>query len=68
MVMMFGMLKNVTPSPMPNVPYCKRTPNIIARQKIFQGEHNGTFLLLVMLVIRMLQEVQQLIPQVLVLL
>jgi len=59
-VMMFGTLKDVTPSPMPNVRHCKRTPNIIARQKIFQGEHNGAFLLFVMLVIGMLLKVRQL--------
>jgi hypothetical protein len=59
-VMMFGTLNDVTPSPMPNVQHCKRTTHVIAKQKSFQGEQNGVFLLLVMLVIGVLPEVQQL--------
>jgi hypothetical protein len=60
MVMMFGTLNDVTPSPMPNVRHCKRTPSTIAKQKSFQGEQNGVFLFLVMLVIGVLPKVQQL--------
>jgi hypothetical protein len=42
---------------------------LLQGKKYFKGNIiNGTFLLLVMLVIRMLQEVQQLVPQILVLL
>jgi hypothetical protein len=60
MVMMFGTLNDVTLSPMPNVWHCKRTPSTIAKQKSFQGEQNGVFLLLVMLVIGVLPKVRQL--------
>jgi len=59
-VMMFGTLNDVTPSPMPNVQCCKRTQNIIARKKSFQGEENEAFMLLIMLVIGVLREVRQL--------
>ncbi len=59
-VTMFGTLNDVTPSLVPNVWYCKRTPSIITRQKSFQREHNKAFFLLVMLVIGVLLEVWQL--------
>jgi len=55
---MFGTLKDVTLSPMPNGWHCKGTPSTITRQKLFQGEDNGAFLLLVMLVIRVLPNVR----------
>jgi hypothetical protein len=56
---MFGTLNDVTPSLMPNVQHYKRTPSTIARKKSFQGEHNGAFLLFVMLVIGVLPKVWQ---------
>jgi hypothetical protein len=59
-VTMFDTLNNVTPSPMPTVWNHKRSLNIIARKKSFQGEQNGAFLLFVMLVFKVLPEVQQL--------
>ncbi len=45
---------------MPTVWNHKRSLNIIARKKSFQGEQNGAFLLFVMLVFKVLPEVQQL--------
>ncbi len=60
MATMFDILNDVSPSPMPNVRHYKRTPNIIARQKSFQGEQNDSFLLLVMLVIEVYPEVREL--------
>jgi len=59
-VTMFDTLNDVTPSPMPNVWHPKRTLSTIARQKLFQREHNGAFLFLVMLVIGVLPKMRQL--------
>jgi hypothetical protein len=57
---MFGALNNVPKSQMLNVWHCKRTPNIIAKQKSFIKKKIMAFMFLVMLVIGMRPWVWQL--------